>query len=390
MLVETILPEILSGTIHKKRIQSLVAIVKGVICHKKLQLSELGRNLHLTKERSGIRMVDRLLSNTYYQEHSKDLYGCIASQVIGSNKAPDILVDWSVIPNSQRCTKKEEYQVLRASLAAEGRAITIYEEVHPRSKLGNREVQQNFLTQLASILSADCKPCIITDAGFKIPWFKSVLKLGWSFIGRVRGDVHFNDGSGFKPITHLFKRASSKAQYSGRFILAKYNPFETNFYLYTHQRVGRKKLNRNGTRAKDKDALIHSKGYREPWIIVSSQALSGYPEDIIKKYKSRMTIEEGFRDTKSSLYGFSFNNNKTTKPERYIVWLLLAALAALVAWVVGYAGEKMNLHHHFQANTYRHRRVLSYVFLGCRIIKKQIVILFEWDSLNQIFQGETK
>lgn len=390
MHVEFILPKLLNDTIHKARIKSLVAIVKGLICHKKLQLSELGRNLHLKKDRSGIRIVDRLLGNTYYQNHSREIYSCIAKQVIGTNKTPDILIDWSVIPNSQRSTKEKEYQVLRATLAAKGRGITIYEEVHPRSSLGNRQVQKEFLENLSSILPEGCKPCIITDAGFKIPWFEAVLNLSWNFIGRIRGEVHYNDGSGFKPITNLFKSASSRAQYLGSYILAKYNPFETNFYLYTHKLRGRKKFNRNGTFAKDKESIIHAKGYREPWVLVSSLATSDNPKEIIKKYQSRMTIEESFRDTKSTMYGFSFNDNKTIKPQRYIVWLLLAALAALVAWLVGYMGEKINLHYQFQANTYRDRRVLSFVFLGCRIIKKKIKFLIEWDYLNLIFQEKIK
>ncbi len=34
--------------------------------------------------------------------------------------------------------------------------------------------------------------------------------------------------------------------------------------------------------------------------------------------------------------------------------------------------------------------VLSFVFLGCRIINKNIQILFEYDSPSIIFQGEQK
>lgn len=343
MQVESILPEILKGTIHKARINSLTSLVKGIVCHKKLKLSELGRHLHLTNDRSGIRIVDRVLGNTYYQERSIELYSCIAKTVIGDNQTPDILIDWSVIPNSQRCTnEKEEYQVLRASFAATGRGITLYEEVHPRAKLGNEQVQSNFLMNLATILPSECKPSIITDAGFKIPWFKMVLKLGWNYIGRVRGEVQFNEDGEFKPIRHLSPRASTKALYLGNLVLAKYNPFETNFYLYTHKLKGRKKMNRNGTFAKDKESLVHSKGYREPWVIVSSLELQTHPEEIIKKYKSRMSIEEALRDTKSILYGFSLNMNQTMKQERYIVWLLLAALAAVVAWIVGFVAEKIS------------------------------------------------
>lgn len=381
MHVESILPELLQGTIHKKRIMSLCAIVKGVICQKTLKLSELGRNLSGKKERSGIRIVCRVLANVFYQKHSDKIYSCIIKKVVGTGKSPDIIVDWSAIPNSKRSTKQEEYQILRASYAAEGRSMTLYEEVHPRSNLNNSSVHKKFLKNLNALLPEHCKPCIITDAGFKNPWFKAVLKLGWDYIGRIRGDIHYDDGKGFKPTASLHPKASGKARHLGEFILTKGNALKTNFYLYTHQLKGRKKRNRNGTYAKDKDSLTHAKGYREPFVIVSS--LEERADVIIKKYKSRMTIEESLRDTKSRTYGFNLNDNKTQKAERYIVWLLIAALAALVAWVVGYLAEKANLHYDFQANSYKKTRVLSFVYLGTRIIKKDIYFLYDCRTIIQ-------
>jgi hypothetical protein len=386
MHVKPILTELLKGAIHKKRIDSLCSLVTGVISQRTLKLSELGRNLKGKKERTGIRIVCRTLANKFYQKHSSKIYLCIIKKVVGENKAPDIIVDWSAIPNSKRSTKQEEYQVLRASYAAEGRSVTLYEEVHPRSKLNNSTVHKRFLKHLNELLPEDCKPSIITDAGFKNPWFKAVLKLGWNYIGRIRGDVHYDDGKGFKPTASLHEQASSKACHLGEFILTKANALKTNFYLYTHKLKGRKKLNRNGTYAKDKDSLTHAKGYREPFVIVSS--LKERADVIIKKYKSRMTIEEYLRDTKSRTYGFNLNDNITQKAERYIVWLFIAALAALVAWVVGYLAEKAKLHYDFQANSYKDKRVLSFVYLGSRIIKKEIILVYDWDTiLHEIFWG---
>jgi hypothetical protein len=85
-----------------------------------------------------------------------------------------------------------------------------------------------------------------------------------------------------------------------------------------------------------------------------------------------MTIEGSFRDAKSTEFGFSLNENKTIKACRYTVWLLISTLAYLVVWIVGFAAEKSRLHHDFQANTYRNRRVLSFFYLGCQIIRKKI------------------
>jgi hypothetical protein len=101
-----------------------------------------------------------------------------------------------------------------------------------------------------------------------------------------------------------------------------------------------------------------------------------------------MTIEESLRDTKSRTYGFNLNDNKTQKADRYIVWLLIAALAALVAWVVGYLAEKAKLHYDFHANSYKNTRVLSFVYLGTRIIKKEINFPYDCSAIIQeIFGG---
>jgi hypothetical protein len=74
---------------------------------------------------------------------------------------------------------KKKFHVLRAALAASGRAITIYEEVHDEKFLGNAKVHSNFLQNLKKILSPDYNPIIVTDAGFSVPWFKAVLRQNW-------------------------------------------------------------------------------------------------------------------------------------------------------------------------------------------------------------------
>ena len=137
---------------------------------------------------------------------------------------------------------------------------------------------------------------------------------------------------------------------------------------------GRKKRSKTGQIAHDKMSQKNANSYREPWLLVSSLKKEGHAKKIVQLYKQRMTIEESFRDTKSAQYGLSMNDNKTIKPKRYSVWLILAALASLIAWIYGYCAEQAKLHFDFQANTYKHRRVPSYFYLGCQIIRKKIKI----------------
>ena len=156
MHVETIVQQLLSNSIHKTRIKGLIPVLQALIKSKKLNLTQLGRSLcSKAKERSGIRLIDRLLANTFYQNHAIKIYQPICLRVIGNKKNPDIIVDWSSLPNSQYATEGGEHCILRATYASAGRGITIYEEVHPK-------VHKEFLYNLKSILP---------DAGFKNPWF---------------------------------------------------------------------------------------------------------------------------------------------------------------------------------------------------------------------------
>jgi Transposase DDE domain len=384
MQVIKILHQLLASTIHKTRIQSLTPVIKAIILTKQLRLTQLGRNLDTPgQERSAIRRMDRLLANPFYHHCFIEFYKAMISQIVANQGRPIIIADWSGLPNSRQRTKDGEYSVLRASLLAEGRSITLYEEVHPKKKENNDQVHKAFLKTLKSLLPEVCCPYIVTDAGFKNPWFRAVLNLGWDYIGRVRGTVHYDDGSGFKSIKNLFDIATPTPISCGEYKLSKEKPLKTNFYLYKHKLVGRHKLTKGGKRDRHKDSENHARSYREPWILVSSLKGFSAVKRVTKIYKFRMTIEGSFRDHKSTQFGFSMNENVTLIAERYITWLLIASLASFVAWVVGYAAEQKKLHRHFQANTYQHRRVLSFFYLGCQIIRKKIDIDIQLQEIRQ-------
>ena len=89
----------------------------------------------------------------------------------------------------------KRFHVIRASLVAKGRAITLYEEVHDEKNFGSGKVHGKFLQSLKEILP-NCKPVIVTDAGFGVPWFKSVLKINWNYVGRIRGNKYYSTSNG--------------------------------------------------------------------------------------------------------------------------------------------------------------------------------------------------
>ena len=93
---------------------------------------------------------------------------------------PLILVGWSPL------TADQGQQLLRAALPTGGRSVTLYEEIHPVKKLGNRRIQQRFLKSLQALLPSSVTPIIVADSGFRTPFFREVENLGWHWLGRIR------------------------------------------------------------------------------------------------------------------------------------------------------------------------------------------------------------
>lgn len=371
MHIKTLLHKILVGVTHKKRVVSLVLMIEAALLAKQLSVTKLGRSLVLKiQERSCIRRSDRLIGNEGVYQDRKAIYERNIKLLVGSKTRPIIIVDWSNIPNS-------EYNTLRAALVTDGRALTLYEEVHPLAKLGNAKVQRGFLYQLKKLLEVNCRPIIVTDAGFHNPWFKAVLKLGWDYIGRVRGQKSYliTNTKEWQQVDTLCKGWNRGPAVIGEIKLCKENTIITQLYASKDKVKVRDNsqvlwLQKKGNRS----TRNHRKAAKECLVLVSSLRRYGISRKIIAIYKRRMQIEEAFRDLKSSRYGFGFEQAYSRSSKRITVLLLIAMLAALIAWLVGLAAESINLQYQFQANSLKHRRVLSLFFLGCQIIKRKLLI----------------
>jgi hypothetical protein len=81
-----------------------------------------------------------------------------------------------------------------------------------------------------------------------------------------------------------------------------------------------------------------------------------------------MQIEEGYRDMKSKLYGLGFNESESYKIRRIETLILVAVLAAMLLILIGAAAEQAGFARHFQANTIKKRRIISFQYLGLRMI----------------------
>src|SRR6185503_4684881 len=152
--------------IHKVRLKSLMGAAETLICFNKLSLTALGRNyLNQATARSNIKKMDRLLANEHLYEERFSFYKYLANSLIAKGSKLLIHVDWSCL-----CATTNIY-LLRASLCMPGRSIVIYEECHPKKGENNHAVHKTFLNQLKALLPESATPVLITDAGFRGPWF---------------------------------------------------------------------------------------------------------------------------------------------------------------------------------------------------------------------------
>jgi hypothetical protein len=351
---------------HQKRMDTVLTLVKGLLTGKVLTVTGLGRSIQgSSAPKHQIKKADRMIGNHHLHNERHSIYRALALLMIGKLKRPVILVDWSDI------TADSSIQKLRASFAVEGRGLTLYEEVHFQVNAGTQRVHVRFLKTLQSLLPAHCNPIIVTDAGFKNPWFKAVKALGWDFIGRVGGHImikHAYISNEWIRVERVFETSTSRARYYGAVDLVLNNPLFCHAYTLKRKPTGRIKKNRFGRKSAAQHSKKNAHRERTPWLLVTSlEGGSAITKTVINLYKTRMQIEEAFRDLKSHRYGFSFRDCMTRKRYRLENLLLIGALAAMVAWLVGKIAEMKNLHRLFQANTTRTRNVLSTIYLGCEV-----------------------
>ena len=216
------------------------------------------------------------------------------------------------------------------------------------------------------------KPVIITDAGFKAPWFKAVSALGWHWLGRVRGRDYVRriGEDAWVSCKTLQARARTSPQALGPHELVRSNAVRCNVYLVKRRKKHRVNKSVFGKRVRSKHSLKQARAQREPWLLAASPSLSAvHATEIVNSYAQRMQIEEAFRDLKCIRYGLGFEFNLSRSRERIANLLLIAALALFVLWQIGSAAIAHGLHLQYQSNTRKTRAVLSVFNMACLLVR---------------------
>lgn len=168
---------------HMRRRESLLGSVAALIDGRRLVLMDLARSWP-GQERvaAPLKRVDRLLSNAHLADERESIYSAMGKWCL-CQPQPVILVDWSPV------NRRGKFYLLRAALAVGGRALTLWERVTPAKECNAPQHEQALLRALEQMMPIGSTPILVTDAGFKSPWFKAVTAMGWDFVGRLRGSV---------------------------------------------------------------------------------------------------------------------------------------------------------------------------------------------------------
>ena len=345
--------------IHRRRLAVLFEAVAATVSGPRLTLTEIGRRFGGGSElRHRIKRADRLLGNVHLQRDAKRIYAALARQLLAGVAEPLIVIDWSDLKADQ------SLHLLRASLPVGGRSLTLYEEVHTQRNLGNRRVQHRFLQQLKVLLPATAAPIIVADAGFKVPFYREVERLGWRWVGRVRGRDYIKLTSRWRSCKRVFAGATETPSALGIGEWVRSNPLRAAFVLVRQPHQGRRAKTASGRRARSKKSRQAARNAREPWLLVASTRLADWPAArLVKVYRQRMQIDLSFRDMKSQHFGEGLECSASKGTGRFTVLVLLASLAAVLLWLIGTVAERSGVHERLRPGS-RKRRAYSRLFLA--------------------------
>ena len=338
-VLQKCLPESLGG-MHALREAVLLRSVEALIAGRRLTLTDVARAWPgAERVRAPLKAFDRLLSNRHLHGEHERIQADMARWLLRGER-PVIVIDWSDLkPDRSWC-------LLRAAVPVGGRTLPVLEMVFAGKQQGAPAAEKRFLQRLASLMPGHARPILVTDAGFRNPWFREVSALGWDWVGRLRGTTRVKPAEvedrndQWVPCRALHRLACERPRMLPAMHINRSRPLACCLVLYRKPAKGRKHITRHGKVARSKLSRQCASREREPWLVIASPGLSSMSaRQLVALYGRRMQIEASFRDLKSHRYGHGFEDSLTRKHRRLEVLLLVHALATFVIWLAGLACE---------------------------------------------------
>jgi hypothetical protein len=357
-----------AASMHASRGRALGDATLAAVTGSGLTLSALALGLaRATAMRHRVKCMDRLLGNRHLGAQRQEVYRALSRCWLADLPRLLIVVDWSPL------TADQQWQLLRASVAVDGRSVTVYEEVHPRRRLGAYRVHERFVDRLAAVLPPSAQaPILVTDAGFRATWFGLLARRGWAWVGRVRNRdlVRTTDGP-WLSAKRLYAKATVTARDLGPFVAVRSNPTDCRLVLVKQAPRGRRCRYPSGKVQRHSQARQIARAQREPWLLTCAPALNVLTaQAVVNLYRQRMRIEQAFRDTKNAALGAGLARSGSRGAERLQVLLLIGHLAQFVLRLIGEAAQAQQLHLQLMSTQRRTRAELSVLTVGRRVLQR--------------------
>jgi len=357
LFCQNLLDNALTTSIHTKRKKCLVRFLSDLMDYDtRLSVTEIGKKLtSKATVKSKIYAAQTFVNNFKLEKDVACIYKNLAHFFWSGAKEIVVLIDWT-----GACS--EGYHTLQASIAAHGRSIPIYHEVHPESEQENANVHRQFLTCLKAVIPAHLVVTIVTDAGFHREWFQQVLEFGWDVIGRIYSLYCYQvEGeTSWRKVKDIEFDGIGNASALGKVKLGKTKKsVEGYLYSYKERLSGKRRKKKNKYPSHDK---AHSDYYKRGWVLFSSIDKSA--RFLVSYYKKRMQIEQNFKDIKNEQLGMGLRRTQSSGKTRINMLFFLAILLTIIAWWFGLMIESLNKHLSYQANTIKNKRVRSFIHLA--------------------------
>lgn len=365
--IETTLP-----AIHGARRRVLAMVVWAAMAGHALSLSRLARGV--SQERSSLKAalkrVDRLIGNARIGVEVDVVAQSLLTLLCRWLSPLVIAVDWSAV------TPGGTFVELRASVVwlGMGRGMTVYQRVYPAARQGSRKAEKALLVALRQWIAPGTRVIVISDAGFRTPWFRAVARLGWAWIGRVRRGNHVRRGDGmWQDAVAWARRANGQAMRYTDCELTQTERWSCDVVQVRRAAVGRVRYRRPGHGPTAKANAEARASAKEPWVLAHSKSLRDLRADeVVALYARRMQIEENFRDSKSLSFGLGAEIGRSRTALRLQALLLIATLASFLLWHLGQLAETEGLHRRYKATT-RASRELSIITLAMLLCSQRTI-----------------
>ena len=278
--------------------------------------------------RAPLKALNRLLGNPHLHAERAQVHAAMARWLL-RGPHPVIVPDWCNLKADQR------WHLLRAAVPVGGRTLTILDMVVPR---WTTRFASGGETVPAAIGHADSQG-YAADPGdrcrFRAPWFRAIDAMGWHWLGRLRHRtlVKHADAAdtpdAWVPCRALYELAVAAPRDLGLMDTVRAKPWRSRVMVHAKPPKGRKQRNRQGVPSRTKKSQQNAAREREPWLLVTSPALSHLSaRQMVALYSRRMQIELSFRDLKSHRHGHAFEDSLTRKGKRIEVLLLIHTMTA--------------------------------------------------------------